>query len=375
LRFGGALTQFWRARGHLSEGLGWLERALRAGAQAPAPARAVALFRAGWLALYRGDYAAARTHFGGALALRRQWGDERGHAACLMSLGTVADLQGDSEEAIALLEESLALHRELGDRPGVAHALTVLGVAALYRRQYARAQERLEEGLVVARQLGNTVLIAGFLANLGRVALEQHDAARAQGLLREALPLFRDLGTPQDAADCLAGMAAVAGAHGDAVRGARLCGAAEALHEAAGASAPPGERALVERDVAAIRAQLSAPVFRVAWEQGRALSLEQAVEEALALPAQAAEQPHQAAAPVRAPAAPHRTSPLTRREWEVAALLAEGASNREIAARLVITERTAANHVQNILDKLELHSRGQIAAWARYEAPRPPARA
>jgi DNA-binding CsgD family transcriptional regulator len=54
---------------------------------------------------------------------------------------------------------------------------------------------------------------------------------------------------------------------------------------------------------------------------------------------------------------------LTPREWEVATLVAEGLTNREIAERLVITERTASTHMVHILTKLGFHSRAQIAAW------------
>ncbi|WP_228769830.1 response regulator transcription factor [Actinokineospora alba] len=54
---------------------------------------------------------------------------------------------------------------------------------------------------------------------------------------------------------------------------------------------------------------------------------------------------------------------LTRRQWEIAALVAEGLSNRHIAEKLVISERTADTHVQNILNKLRLHNRAHIAAW------------
>ena len=62
------------------------------------------------------------------------------------------------------------------------------------------------------------------------------------------------------------------------------------------------------------------------------------------------------------------TGPLTRRESEVAELVAEGLTNREIAARLYLSERTAQNHVQHILTKLDLANRSQITAWvARQE--------
>ena len=56
--------------------------------------------------------------------------------------------------------------------------------------------------------------------------------------------------------------------------------------------------------------------------------------------------------------------PLSAREREVAVLIARGLSNREIAAALTITEKTAANHVDHILTRLDLHSRTQIAVWA-----------
>jgi DNA-binding NarL/FixJ family response regulator len=57
--------------------------------------------------------------------------------------------------------------------------------------------------------------------------------------------------------------------------------------------------------------------------------------------------------------------PLTRREQQVAELLAEGRTNREISARLYISERTAQNHVQHIMDKLGLHHRSQVALWVQ----------
>jgi DNA-binding CsgD family transcriptional regulator len=57
------------------------------------------------------------------------------------------------------------------------------------------------------------------------------------------------------------------------------------------------------------------------------------------------------------------TGPLTRREWEVATLVAKGSTNREIATALHLSERTAQNHVQHILTKLDLANRSQIATW------------
>lgn len=63
--------------------------------------------------------------------------------------------------------------------------------------------------------------------------------------------------------------------------------------------------------------------------------------------------------------APLSELPLTSREQDVFQLLARGASNRQIAETLMITENTVKTHVRNILEKLELHSRSEVAAYAR----------
>jgi DNA-binding NarL/FixJ family response regulator len=55
---------------------------------------------------------------------------------------------------------------------------------------------------------------------------------------------------------------------------------------------------------------------------------------------------------------------LTLREVEVAALIARGCTNRQIASDLIVAQGTVANHIAHILDKLGFHSRAQIAAWA-----------
>ena len=57
------------------------------------------------------------------------------------------------------------------------------------------------------------------------------------------------------------------------------------------------------------------------------------------------------------------STPLSSREEEIAALVGQGLTNREIAARLIISERTAQNHVQHILTKMGFTNRAQIAAW------------
>jgi non-specific serine/threonine protein kinase len=110
----------------------------------------------------------------------------------------------------------------------------------------------------------------------------------------------------------------------------------------------PLEAADLEGWLAPARRALGAAAGAAAWEAGWEMSPEQAVAYALEAP----------------PAAPGPPGPLGPREREVAALVAQGLTDRQIAARLVVAERTAATHVEHILAKLGLTSRAQIGPWA-----------
>ena len=145
---------------------------------------------------------------------------------------------------------------------------------------------------------------------------------------------------------------------GEAHRAARLFGAAHALREAVGYRQKPRERALREPYLTIARSRPDEAAWETAFAQGQAMSFEEAVEYALS-----AEELSPAA-----PCAPERPSTgarqrgLTRREKAVAALVAQGLTNRQIAKELVLSERTVENHVANILKKLGLHSRERVAA-------------
>jgi non-specific serine/threonine protein kinase len=154
----------------------------------------------------------------------------------------------------------------------------------------------------------------------------------------------------------LAGLGAVAAAQGQPERAARILGAAEFARETTGFAMLPVDRETYNRATAATRRVLRVEAFEACWSEGRAMPLGEVVAYAMR------DEPE---APVASrPAGERPLGPLSPRESEIAALVAQGRSNREIAATLYISERTAANHVQHILDKLGLHTRAEIAAWA-----------
>ncbi len=293
LRLAGPLWRFWWVRGHFTEGRQWLGRALArikpegagregVGVREGSAARAKALNGAGALAWAQGDFAGARALFEESLTIRRQLGDQQGIAGSLGNLGVVASGQSDFAGARALYEEGLSLFRQLGDQQGVANALNNLGNVAYQQGDLADARALQEEGLTLSRQLGDQNGIAESLINLGVVAFEQGDFVGARALHEESLTLYRQLGDQRGIACNLEGMSAVACGQSQASRAARLGAAASALRASIGSPFPPAAQGKIDAQVAAVRAALGEAAFVAAWDAGRAMTMEQAMEYALA---------------------------------------------------------------------------------------------
>ncbi len=363
VRLAGYLVQFWYTRGHLAEGRAWLEQALARSSGRTSPDRLDVLKAAGVLAEAQGDQPRAAAHYEEALGLARQLGNEFAIAFSLHGLASVAYDQGDVPRATALYEEALGRFRQL-DRPrGIAASLSHLGAVAHEQGDLPRAAELHAEAAALFREGGHRPGVAGALTALGTVAEDQGDYERAAAFHSEALALAEELGDRLGIADVLGNLSAVA-RHWEArpVRAARLLGAAAALREAIGVVPPPFDHARHDRVETAVRAALGETTFRVAWAAGRALPLEEAVAEALALAAEPltpGTPPGPATPPD--PAARHGLSP---REREVLRLLVEGRSNPEIGAALFVSPRTAETHVTRILAKLGAATRAEAAARA-----------
>lgn len=366
LLLAGALWRFWELRGHYSEGRAFLEGALDRGGGAPAALRAKALSGAGTMAWHQGDHRHAATLHEASRALYQEMGDERGVAFALNNLGVQAQNLGEDERAERLLEESQDLARRVGDRQTLAMALINLALLVLERGAFEQARIMFEEGLTVSRALHNTLFCLVGLQNLGEIAQSQGDWKQAEDLHRESLLLCWDLGSKGYLATCLEEMAGVCAMREKGDKAARLMGAAEALREAVNAPLPPQYRAqYYARTVAAVRGKLDEAAFEAAWKQGRDMMPEAAVEYALA----SNEAGWERSQPERSPVVDEVQRLLTPRERTIAWLVAEGPTNRQIAARLGIARRTVDTHVSRILKKLGLTSRVQLAAWIIQRQP------
>ncbi len=287
LRLAGALWRFWYTRGYQREGRGWLEGLLALAVTGPdgpsMVAQAKALNAAGVLAYYQGDCVQAIALHEESLALRRELADKQAIASSLHNLASNVALCGDHERAVELYEESLALSRDLGAKLAIAATLSNLGDIAREQGAYGRATALSEESLALMRELGDTWGIALLLTNLGRLACEQRDYRRAAGLYAESLALYRRLGDKSEVIACLQDVADLIYRQGQAEQAARLYGAVAAGRDANGHALSPIDQARFERDVAVIRAALGVDSFAGAWMEGRALPLEQIVEQARAM--------------------------------------------------------------------------------------------
>jgi predicted ATPase/DNA-binding CsgD family transcriptional regulator/Tfp pilus assembly protein PilF len=386
------LGWFWVVRGHVAEGRRQLKALLEVAHAAPAELRAEALRVAGNLAMQQSDYAAARAVFEQSLAIRRGLGSPAGLLSALSSLGAVALQQGEVETAQRCFSNALAIQRELDDRVGMAESLNNLANVAHERGDLPRARELYEQSLAVQqvgvryrpdvvnhnlgvvaqeqgdldeakrrfqdcvaarRALGDSAGLALSLAKLGEVLSSMGEARAAHRLLCESLTLQRDLGDRAGMAFALERLGMAAAVRGQAKQALRIAAAAEALRETIGTPLGPVARTLHDRWLAAARGALRGDAAAAAWDSGRLLSLDQVVAEALQFdvshPAQTRDE---------------GAAQLSAREREVAALVALGLTNRDIAEQLVVSERTAENHVQHVLNRLGLRSRAQVAAWA-----------
>jgi predicted ATPase/DNA-binding SARP family transcriptional activator/DNA-binding CsgD family transcriptional regulator len=388
LRLAGALWSFWSMRGHISEGRRWLEAALAADRTQPEDrnesrmaVRAKAFRGASVLAHQQADFERAAVLAEESLVCYRTLGDVLGGARALNNLGIIALKQGDYSRAATLCQESLALAREARNEPLIAIVLNNLGVLAADQRDYSRAVLLYEESLAQYRKLGDGFGSAMTLLNLGEMALSQGDYLKATPLYHDGLVLARENGSKELIPYGLEGLAGAAAAQSTAsgyadagqtsteslLRSARLWGAAQGFRIAINNPLPPVDAANHERRVAAARAQCDPTAFTRAWDEGYAMPIENAVVEALALSA-----PPTPVSIPEEPSPPDSFNHLTPREREVAALIAAGHTNREIAAKLVISERTVDTHVARILAKLKLTSRTQITSEL-FQAPAAPA--
>ncbi|MFC5236136.1 ATP-binding protein [Pseudonocardia zijingensis] len=353
----GALRVYWHSSGSLSEGRRWLGTVLRVYAE-PDRRRGLALWTDGWLALMQGRveaalpalregrelaesradadlrddmalaFGVAEMHTGDLVAARdtlsaayrgfRARGDHVGTAIALVQLALLECVGGDADAAAAHGAECVRLSERHGESWYRAHGHWVLAVAWWRSGRAEEAIEELRASIHLMRQFGERLVMARSFEVLGWIAADQGDPDRAVRLLGMADRLWSDTHATLSA-----------------------FGRLSTFHD---------------RCIADLERRMGAEALQRGMTAAAGIPLDAAIAYALGEPEPRA----------RPAVEGHRTSAsseLTRREWEVAGLLADGKANRQIAAQLVISLRTVEAHVEHILNKLGFRSRAQVASW------------
>jgi len=351
------LWRYWEAHGHLTEGRRILAALLDQLGPA-SPARPRTLWTAGFLAQFQGDIPAARRLLEASLSAARQAGDVNAEAWALSFLGWDVYYDGDAERGHALARTALRLHHEAGDHRGVVMALMQIGYIHLCAGETEPAADWFTRCAAACTASGNAWYHAYTRWGLAVVAVLRGDHEGAGPLACVALRGIRGMDDAMGVVLCLDALAWIAAAGHEAVRAVTLTAAAEGAWAAIPATPAGPLRAHHDEALRVARAALPGAEYRAAFAQGSEMDPAESV--AFALGEQAQPRPDA-----------RRAGPgqLTRREGEVAALVARGQSNGQIAASLVISVRTVETHVQHIMDKLGYSTRAQIAAWSAARSP------
>jgi predicted ATPase len=275
LRLTGALQRFWFQKGHFAEGRRRLELALAADT-APTAARAKALEGSAMLSIYDRDVATGAARAEQALALQEQLGDEWGSANALQLLGQAVAEQRDFARARAIFEECVGRFRALGDDHYTMLTQYALGWTCAETGDLNRSKQLFEQALSEAREAGNKRVTAIALSGLSMHARVEGRPDEALAMLQEAYDIYKKVGDRSMVSDLLARRAHVLAAAGKPAAAARsLAKADDVSRELAFTRRDVHERRY-EDALAAIRDELDEEAFARAWEEGHALTEDEA---------------------------------------------------------------------------------------------------
>ncbi|WP_431972369.1 protein kinase domain-containing protein [Nocardia sp. bgisy134] len=359
LQTAAALFVFWTFRGLYGEGRHWIERLLDHPAGQSIPDRVRALHAGSIMAAMQGDLLAANALVEEGRVLAEQAPTPMTEALIAHAEGIAALCRG--ELALASSSVELAVEMLSSNRQGFLYASALSALGMVYERAGDTDQEIecYRQLISITEACGESLFRSSALWGLGSAVWQQGERSSAIELLHNSLRINRRLRSPLVAAFGLEVLSWVACADGDAERSAVLIGAAEELQRS---MANPAAILPMSHNhdecVRTTRFALGPRGFDMAVLKGRALGMDEAVAYALG------EQPTETT-PTSGPDAA-----LTKRERQVADLVAQGLTNKQIAAKLVISQRTAQGHVEHILTKLGFTSRAQIAAWIAEDVAR-----
>jgi predicted ATPase/DNA-binding CsgD family transcriptional regulator len=347
-----SLGWYWITRA-TSEGVRWLEDFLALQGQDTAH-DAMAHFLRGYLAVLQSDPGSAVPALERAAAAAREAGQLRLLTEALSMASIAANTAGDHASAMRMLAEAEGVSAGLDDHLAMVAVLQARSLNGLFEGDLTAVRSAASEGARRGREAGDLYTLQVMLLNLGSIAVIAGDLNEARTLLEDGLRIASRIDDRVAQFYFLVAFGCHAAAAKQSPRpAAQLLGAADTVRTSAGATVIPFIGLMVVQAEEYAIGALGESRFRAEFETGRQLTREAAVGLALGQTAHASVTDADGAGPEL----------LGRRQADVARLVAEGLSNKQIGTRLFISERTVDSHVRSILDKLGFSSRAQIAAW------------
>ncbi len=291
--------------------------------------------------------------FDDAVAIGRAVGDADIVARSLAFLSSVSWVQSKAVDAVAFGDEAVGLARSMHLRGATLRALTSRGYARLGSGDFDGAISIAHEGVRLSEDLGETWERGILFQLLAGASLARGDHDDAANYARRAAGFEHGLDDRVGLAHTLALLASAEMSRGSATRAATLLGGSEAIFRSIPSSLMEPFRAAHQQAIDDARTALGESGYLAAYAAGLEMTRDEIVEYAV----------DSRPPTTRAVAPPTPEGPLSRREMEVAGLVADGATNAQVAARLFISERTVESHMASIFNKLGLDTRLQVARW------------
>jgi predicted ATPase/DNA-binding CsgD family transcriptional regulator len=344
-----SLAWFWINRA-TTEGVRWLDELVASGPGNP-ETLAWTYFIRGFLAVLQGDWVAARPALEKGIAAAKAAGQPIQLVNSLAMASIAEVLAGEREAAKKFLGEAERVAANIDDIPTRVTILQARSLNGIFEGDVDGVREAATEGERLSRQVGDLYAQHMMLLNLGGAAMFGGDLATSKDLYERALRIAYQVDDRIGQFYLLAALAYLAAVAGQVRIAAQLLGASDTIRMGAGAAVMAVLAPYVEMAAEQATKGLGPSRYRAEFENGRRLGRDAAVKLALGESISAPREEHR------------RDGALGKREDDVVRLVAEGLSNKQIASRLFISERTVDSHVRSILNKLGFNSRAQIAAW------------
>jgi len=347
------LRHHWTAGGYLSEGRSWLDQLLGSNGMS-SKLRGQALWVSAWVALMQGDRDVALQRLDECDRISADLVDSELAAHAELWRGHYELVSGEIAGSIERFQRSIEFYETKNDQASVLMALFMLAAAQAYDAQLDAALANCRRVIATSERCGEKWNRAYALWITGLCQWHLGDLSAARSAALEALSIEREFHDGIGTALTIELLSSIAASMSDFEQAATLAGAASAIWARAGTDVTAFGLHLHRDSIHTaeiVDQALGAQKARTLREQSASMTVSAAVALATGGPKG------------RPEPGTSRLAPLTKREAEVAVLVAEGLSNRSIAEMLVVSKRTIDGHVEHILSKLDFTSRAQIAAW------------